>query len=70
MQKIAGYLTFFGLGSIVLYFLNMEFVLLMWIDTWGTSVGWAIRIGMTLAGIALYAYNALAGRGSNIEPNL
>ena len=54
MRKLGGYLFFFGVGSIVLYFLNMEFIVLTWIDTWGESVGWAIRIGMAIVGGVLW----------------
>jgi hypothetical protein len=50
MKSIGGYLFFFGLGSIVLDFFNMQFMLLAWIDMWGPTVGWAIRIGLVLAG--------------------
>lgn len=41
---------FFGVGSVVLYFLNMEFILLMWIDFWGPTVGWFIRGALTVVG--------------------
>lgn len=54
MKKWGGTLFFFGAGSIVLYFLNMEFVILAWIDHWGPTVGWGIRIGMTVIGAALW----------------
>lgn len=50
MKKWGGTLFFFGVGSIVLYYLNMEFIVLMWIDHWGTTVGWTIRIGLTVIG--------------------
>ena len=50
MKSWGGNLFFFGAGSIVLYFLNMQFILLSWIDMWGDSIGWGIRIGLTLAG--------------------
>ena len=50
MKKVGGYLFFFGAGSIVLYFLNMEFIILAWIDHWGPTVGWAIRISMAAIG--------------------
>lgn len=36
-------LFLFGVGSIVLHFLNMEFVILSWIDNWGPNVSWIIR---------------------------
>jgi hypothetical protein len=54
MKSWGGNLFFFGAGSIVLYFLNMEFILLAWIDTWGPQIGWGIRIAMTVVGAALW----------------
>ncbi len=54
MKSLAGYLLFFGLGSIVLDYLNMEFIVLAWIDTWGREVGWGIRIGMLVLGAILW----------------
>ncbi len=54
MQKIGMYLMIFGVGSIVLSFLNMNFRLLMWIDLWGETVGWAIRIGVIALGAVLF----------------
>ncbi len=38
MKSIGGAMFFFGVGSIVLYFLSMEFVILAWIDIWGPTV--------------------------------
>ena len=54
MKSWGGNLFFFGVGSIVLYFLNMEFILLAWIDMWGDTIGWGIRIGLTVVGAALW----------------
>ena len=54
MKQIGGYLFFFGVGSIVLYFLDMEFIILSWIDAWGPTTGWAIRITMSVAGGVLW----------------
>ncbi|MBK8186150.1 MAG: hypothetical protein IPK77_02230 [Cellvibrio sp.] len=54
MKNIGGYLFFFGVGSVILYFLNMEFVILSWIDNWGYTVGWVIRAAMILLGAALW----------------
>jgi len=50
MKKLGGYMLFFGIGSIVLSYLNMQFIILAWIDMWGSSVGWAIRIGLIVGG--------------------
>lgn len=56
MKTIGGYLFIFGVGSIVLYFLNMQFVVLSWIDNWGPDLAWAIRGAMTLVGAALWLF--------------
>jgi hypothetical protein len=58
MQKIGSFLFFFGVGSMVLSLINLEFIILMWIDLWGPTVGWAIRIAMAVIGGGLW----LAGR--------
>ena len=50
MKKWGGTLFFFGVGSIVLSFLNMQFIILAWIDLWGPTVGWSIRIAMAVIG--------------------
>ncbi len=54
MKQLGGTLFFFGAGSIVLYFLHMQFFLLAWIDHWGANVGWGIRIAMAVVGGALW----------------
>ncbi len=54
MKSWGGNLFFFGVGSILLHFLNMQFIILAWIDLWGPTVGWVIRIGMAVVGGALW----------------
>ncbi|MES2572920.1 MAG: hypothetical protein V4710_23050 [Verrucomicrobiota bacterium] len=54
MKSIGGNMFFFGIGSIILNLLGMEFIILAWIDIWGDSIGWAIRIGLTVVGGALW----------------
>lgn len=54
LKGIGGLLFFFGIGSIVLSLFDMEFKILMWIDTWGPDIGWAIRGAMAVAGGALW----------------
>ena len=54
MKKWGGYLFFFGVGSIVLYFLHLQFILLAWIDMWGMTVGWTIRSGLAVVGAAMW----------------
>ena len=54
MRSIGSTLVLFGVGSIILNLINYEFALLMWIDNWGTTVGWVIRGAMIVAGAALF----------------
>lgn len=56
MKTIGGYMFFFGAGSVVLYFLHMQFMLLAWIDMWGPLVGWAIRVALIAAGGLLWLF--------------
>jgi hypothetical protein len=62
LQGIGGSIALAGVVSIVLYFINFNLRILMWIDAWGEGVGWAIRIGIVLLGGAVYAFGALAGK--------
>jgi hypothetical protein len=50
MKKIGGYLLFFGIGSILLDLVGLQFIILSWIDHWGETTGWEIRIGMIVLG--------------------
>jgi hypothetical protein len=54
MKRIGVLLFLLGAGSILLGFLGYEFRLLMWVDTWGTTVGWAIRGVLIVAGVVLW----------------
>lgn len=53
MSRIGSYLAIFGAGSIILSFFNVEFRILMWIESWGPAVAWAIRIGLLVLGLIL-----------------
>ena len=43
-----------GAISAILFFLDKNFVLLDWINTWGNQVGWGIRGFLMLLGIILF----------------
>ena len=64
MAKLGGFLFVFGVLSFVINLFGREFILLMWIDMWGRSVGNIIRIGMIVLGLILMA---LTGVGSSEE---
>jgi hypothetical protein len=56
MKSLGIYMFLFGIGSMVLYFLGREFVVLSWIENWGPNVGWGIRIGLAVVGAALFFF--------------
>lgn len=53
MKRLGRFLLIFGVGSMMLSFMNMEFLILAWIDHWGPTVGWSIRIAMAVLGLIL-----------------
>ena len=59
MSKLGGFLFVFGVLSFVINLFGREFVLLMWIDTWGRPVGNAIRVGMIVLGLILVVVDQL-----------
>lgn len=46
-------LVIFGLGSFLLNKIGAEFILLMWVDSWGPEVGTAIRLGVVVVGVVM-----------------
>ncbi|MDY7395921.1 hypothetical protein UMM65_11750 [Aureibaculum sp. 2210JD6-5] len=67
MSKLGGYIAIFGVASIILSFFNYNLRILMWIDSWGTTVGWIIRIGLIVLGAALFF---LGARDTEEEPEV
>ncbi|HPA72391.1 MAG TPA: hypothetical protein PKY31_08985 [Spirochaetota bacterium] len=53
-KSLGAFLAFAGIASIVLHFINWNLKILMWIDMWGSTVGWIIRVGLIIAGGILY----------------
>ncbi|MFT7561808.1 MAG: hypothetical protein ACI93R_003739 [Flavobacteriales bacterium] len=54
MKQIGLYLFIGGVGSILLNQFGYEFILLGWIDNWGTDIGWGIRGVAIVAGAVFY----------------
>jgi len=40
--------------SIVLNLVGYNLRILMWIDLWGDTVGWLIRVALLIGGVALF----------------
>jgi len=54
MQGIGSLMVLLGAGSFVLDFLDMEFILLGWVNNWGVGVGYGIRIALIVVGAVLW----------------
>lgn len=65
MGTLGVWLLIFGVGSIILNQLGREFTILMWIDMWGPSVGWGIRIGMIALGAVLLLFAAMSANSDS-----
>jgi hypothetical protein len=46
-------LLLFAIGSALLPLVGVQFILMMWVDMWGTTIGWVIRGAMAVLGIVL-----------------
>lgn len=53
LSSIGALLAIFGLGSAILSLFDYNLRILMWVDLWGTTMGWVIRIGLIVVGVAL-----------------
>ncbi|HOU84877.1 MAG TPA: hypothetical protein PLE16_14735 [Spirochaetota bacterium] len=54
ISSAGGFLFLLGIASIVMYFIGFVPKILVWIDMWGETIGWAIRIGITVLGGLLF----------------
>jgi hypothetical protein len=54
MRSIGGLMFFYGVGSIVLYFINYEFIILSWMNRLDDPLPWVIRIGLAVVGAILW----------------
>lgn len=52
--KVGLFIAALGIMSIVLSFFNYNIRLLAWIDMWGDTVGWVIKISMIVVGAVFF----------------
>jgi hypothetical protein len=64
MQGFGGLLFFLGVGSFVLHYINMELLLVSWVDNWGTGIGNGIRVAMIVVGGILWLLGRKQGSTS------
>ena len=68
MQSLGSLLVLLDAGSFVLHFINMEFILVSWVDNWGPGVGNGIRIGMIVVGAILWFMGKQQAEKSQTPP--
>lgn len=59
------FLAALGIMSIILSFFNYNISLLSWIDLWGNTIGWIIRILLLVGGATLFLF-----LGSDIDVDI
>lgn len=55
MRSLGGTIILLTIGSAILPFFNVQFILMSWVDNWGPTMGWVIRGGLLLLGILMVA---------------
>lgn len=54
MKSLGMWMVILGLGSFLLSFANMDFILVSWMDNWGASTGVVLRIALAVVGAILW----------------
>jgi hypothetical protein len=63
MTKLGVFLIIMSVGSVLLPMINMQFIILAWINTWGPEVAWVIRGVLLVVGVALVVIEKRNGSG-------
>lgn len=67
LAYIGSFLASAGVFSIVLYFMDFNLRILLWIDLWGDVVGWMIRGGMVVLGAGLWLASKIIKSKTPVE---
>ncbi|MBN2436555.1 MAG: hypothetical protein JXK07_14950 [Spirochaetes bacterium] len=62
LNSIGLFLLGIGVVSAVLSLINYNLRILLWVDMWGTTIGWLIRIGLIVGGAALFGISMIFSR--------
>ena len=54
MQRIGMYMVLAAVFSVIWHMMGRELRLLMWINNWGETVAWVIRVGFGVVGAGLW----------------
>ena len=64
---MGAFIALVGAFSTALYFIGYNLRILMWIDSWGQTAGWVIRIGLLVGGLALFLVFRTSGEEEEAE---
>jgi len=67
MRKIGTYLALIGIALIVLPYFGLTLRFLDWINNWGATVAWAIKIGLIVVGAILFFMGKSQSEDTEIE---
>jgi len=62
MKSWGLFLIIATIASAVLPYLGIQLLVLMWVDQWGSTIGWVIRGSLVAVGIALVVLASRANR--------
>lgn len=61
MRSWGMFLIIMAVGSALLPYIGIQFIVLAWIDTWGSGPGWIIRGVLLVLGIGLLVKASRSG---------
>ncbi len=67
MKRIGIYIALFGIAAIILPYFERQLVILSWIDNWGETVSWVIKIGLIVVGVVLFFILKSQPKGDELE---
>ncbi len=69
MKSWGFFLIIMAVLSVILPRMGLQFIILVWIDNWGTTIGWVIRAVLLITGIGLVVADGRAGGKPASDPS-
>jgi len=67
MKRLGVYMALFGIAAIILPYFNRQLSILSWIDNWGETASWAIKIGIVIVGAILFFMSKSQSKETELE---
>jgi len=67
MRKIGTYAALIGIALIILPYFGLTLRFLDWVNNWGETTAWAIKIGLIVVGAILYFMEKPQTEATEIE---